>query len=332
MYHSETHLAPLQGSNVPLILGAHIDATSVSLNMRPPDKHLWIGAHPSMPKRLAEAAVAALARIHARGVLHGSLAPHHILTNASERVTIVDFTRARVRTPLRTPLGDVPRAAPEDFAAEMRALKAMLRRTAHNAPPPQRVTMPMRTVGDVRLALNDALSAYDKKARRHLEKPGKKNYGHLKRMRENELDVYAEAYRKRAKYMDAREHVFDAVHRGDPAGTLAAEQAMRSVVEELAEEMYPADLYPELQDQGGPPILTWQELHQRPKPALKGVLHNKDERTPVNRKIICDEDNWCARADEPMIESRWPRPKPPKDHAQTREVPTLQMVPGIVTR
>ena len=101
---------------MPVAIGAHIDAHTVSLNMDVPHLQVWVAAHASMPAMFKKEAVAALRRLHARGVLHGNLELHHILITATRRVFFVDFAHARVRDPLQTPLGEVPRACHVDAA------------------------------------------------------------------------------------------------------------------------------------------------------------------------------------------------------------------------
>lgn len=92
-------LGPVQGQVVPGILGVFRHDNQASIAMQLHDETIWVEASADMPLPLKRNCLAAYARLHALGVLHGDPQLRHMLVNSLGQVWVVDFARSRLFRP-----------------------------------------------------------------------------------------------------------------------------------------------------------------------------------------------------------------------------------------
>ncbi|TCD60283.1 hypothetical protein EIP91_010427 [Steccherinum ochraceum] len=116
------YLLPLQGDVVSSVLDVVIAAGRMSLALEVPDSSRWYQASKKMPISMKDRVLSAYQKIHARGVLHGSVSLRNILISPDNRITIIDFSRARSVLPNRV----VEYASTKSFEREMEEVRKKL--------------------------------------------------------------------------------------------------------------------------------------------------------------------------------------------------------------
>ncbi|KAH8104615.1 hypothetical protein BXZ70DRAFT_598988 [Cristinia sonorae] len=116
------YLQPLQGDVIPLVLDVHIGFGRINLALKAPDAIRWFRASNKMSDALKARVVRAYQKIHARGVVHGSVKLKNMLISTDGRVTLLDFSNGRSVDPN----GIVGPAAAEDLVREMDKVKKTL--------------------------------------------------------------------------------------------------------------------------------------------------------------------------------------------------------------
>ena len=109
---------------MPRVICVSKTGACVDVMMEAPDSTVWFEASPNMPEVLKTRCIDAYCKLHARGVLHGSVDLQHILIGGNGKVHIVDFTKSRVRVP-QVGFG-IPPATEEEFEMELRIVKFKL--------------------------------------------------------------------------------------------------------------------------------------------------------------------------------------------------------------
>lgn len=88
--------------------------------MELPDSSFWFEASPRMPEVLKSLCIEAYKKLHARGVLHGSVDLRHILISGSGKIQILDFTKSRVKVKPSSPDFGIAKATNAEFEQELR--------------------------------------------------------------------------------------------------------------------------------------------------------------------------------------------------------------------
>lgn len=101
LYAHPDYLQPLQGSIIPTIIGVYLVERRISIAMELPHSSFWIEATEDMSDSLKRKCISAFDRIHERGVLHGDAELRHMLINAEEDVTIIDFQLSQALRPIK---------------------------------------------------------------------------------------------------------------------------------------------------------------------------------------------------------------------------------------
>ena len=101
LYSHPDYLQPLQGAVIPTIIGVYLIDRRISVAMELPHSSFWVEATEDMSIALKRKCIAALDRIHERGVLHGDVELRHMLVNAEGDVTIIDFQMSQALRPIK---------------------------------------------------------------------------------------------------------------------------------------------------------------------------------------------------------------------------------------
>ncbi|KAK7694578.1 hypothetical protein QCA50_001764 [Cerrena zonata] len=120
LYRLPQFLLPLQGEVVPHIIGVYGRPTFTDVKMELPDSSFWFEASPRMPEVLKSLCIEAYKKLHARGVLHGSVDLRHILISGSGKIQILDFTKSRVKVKPSSPDFGIAKATNAEFEQELR--------------------------------------------------------------------------------------------------------------------------------------------------------------------------------------------------------------------
>ncbi|PIL32027.1 hypothetical protein GSI_06731 [Ganoderma sinense ZZ0214-1] len=121
---SDSYLRPLQGLVVPYVINLYDTQDTIQLFMEAPHQSFWVEASPTMSDALKQRVVDAYRKLHGTGVLHASVEKKNILIGGDGRVTLVDFSMARTKRPIKE-IG-LEGCTDKDLALELRKVKFIL--------------------------------------------------------------------------------------------------------------------------------------------------------------------------------------------------------------
>ena len=109
---------------VPYVINLYNTQDTIQLFMEVPHQSFWVEASPTMSDALKQRVVDAYRKLHGVGVLHGSAEKSNILIGGDGRITLVDFSMARTKRPIKE-IG-LEGCTDKDLALELRKVKFML--------------------------------------------------------------------------------------------------------------------------------------------------------------------------------------------------------------
>jgi serine/threonine protein kinase len=308
LYSSSSHLGGELQSQlriVPTVIGAHVNADSLSLNMEPPHPGVWIEAYPDMPLGLKQQCMKALQHIHDRGILHGDIQSHHFLIDPLGTVRIVDFSHARLLPEFRLKDAnvDIAIATSADLLQEKRQLCRVLNINQAPVgplpPPPMRVVMPEELATSALTWLNLTLrNAYPHTRQFQSLYTRRKSFAtHWREMQPGDSkkkEALRERYRRLRRMSDL------AMDLGDENMVARSKKLLDDLIRERTEQIYPADLHPSIREHAAPPILLKDELTTRQERRAtsglrgsrppKGCLLNVGKKSQINYSALRQQD------------------------------------------
>lgn len=121
---SDSYLRSLQGLVIPYVINLYNTQDTIQLFMEVPHQSFWVEASPSMSDALKQRVIDAYRKLHGTGVLHGSVETRNILIGGDGRVTLVDFSMARTKRPIKE-IG-LEGCTDKELAVELRKVKFIL--------------------------------------------------------------------------------------------------------------------------------------------------------------------------------------------------------------